>query len=42
MLQELEVPFNSDRKLQITVHKLEEAGSFMGIAFPAGSACFSL
>jgi len=29
----LEVPFNSERKMQITVHKCESAGSFVGIQF---------
>jgi len=36
MLTELEVPFNSERKMQITFHKSEAPGSFMDVVYPPG------
>jgi len=36
MIPELEVPFNSERKMQITFHKCETPGSFMDVSFPPG------
>jgi len=37
MLSELEVPFNSDRKMQVTFHKTDTPGSFMGVSFSPGN-----
>jgi len=36
MVPELEIPFNSERKMQITVHKCATPGEFMGVKFTPG------
>merc|ERR1719434_242640 len=40
MFEALEVPFNSDRKMQITVHRCQTPGSVAGIAFGKGQEHF--